>query len=129
MSGTLENDRARAELAASLRSPPPEPFTAAVVVGLATGALPAVLGAIVALVAEAVNGCGQFGDFGCGGYFVLGLFACPAALVAGAISGAMTASRMTRLGTGCSGRDVWRKSFALAVLLLVVLGPLSLALL
>jgi hypothetical protein len=109
-----------------LRSSLPEPFTVSLVLALAVGALPAALGIAAMLVAEAVDGCGS-GDFGCWAYVVIGMFACPAGFVVGGVTGAVCGSRMTRPGAGYSGRDIWVKSFGLSVLLLVVVGPLSLA--
>jgi hypothetical protein len=94
--------------------------------GLVAGAFPLLVGVVVAEAAQALGGCREFGDFGCGGYWAMGLFACPATALGGAVAGGLGAARMARAG-GHSRRQVWKRCLGLAVLSAMVLGPLSLS--
>jgi len=112
-------------------SRPGWPTVAATVatVGVVIGLLPAVFGAALAEVAGVVDGCGQFGDFGCGGVWAMGLYACPGGALGGAVVAGITASRMSRSASWHSRRDIWRRSFGLAFLSLFLSVPLSLGIL
>jgi hypothetical protein len=106
---------------------PPGWITVAVTAAVVIGVMPAVLGAVIAVVGNALGGCGQFGEFGCGGFWVLGLFASPGGALGSALVAGFTAVRMTE--SGSSRREVWRTSLGLAFLSLLLSGPLSLVLL
>jgi hypothetical protein len=103
----------------------PGGLAVALVAGLLFGLLPPLLGLVLALGGNAVIGCGQFGDFGCAGYAMLGLWACPGSAAAAALVGGLTAARMRRAGAGCTRRDVWKRSLALAFVSLLLGGPIS----
>jgi len=106
---------------------PPGWITVAVTAGVGIGVIPALLGAVVAVVGNALGGCEQFGDFGCGGFWVLGLLASPGGALGSALVAGITAVRMTK--SSSSRREVWRRSLGLAFFSLFLSGPLSLGLL
>jgi hypothetical protein len=114
---------------ASPREPLPGWWAVSLTSGLVCGVLPALIGLILTLAGDAVIGCGEFGDFGCGGYLVLGLYACPGSGVVGAFVGGLNAVRMSRARAGCTRSDVWKGSVALALLSLFVAVPVSLSIL
>jgi hypothetical protein len=108
---------------------PPGWATVALTAGIGIGLIPALVGAMVAVVGDALGGCGQFGDFGCGAFWALGLFACPGGALGGAVVGGITAVQMTKSKSSFTRRDVWTRSLGLAFLSLFLSGPLSLAIL
>ena len=108
---------------------PPGWATVALTAGIVLGLIPALLGAVVAVVGEALGGCGRFGDFGCGGFWALGLFACPGSALGSAVVGGITAVRMTKSKSSFTRRDVWTRSLGLAFFSLFLSGPLSLSIL
>jgi hypothetical protein len=57
--------------------PPPHWFAVSAVSAVACGLMTVALGWVAGRCGEVVGGCQQFGDFGCAGYFVLGLYAAP----------------------------------------------------
>jgi hypothetical protein len=106
---------------------PPGWTTVAVTAGVGIGLVPVLSGAVFAVAGNALGGCGQFGEFGCGGFWVFGLLASPGGALGGALVAGITAVRMNK--SRSSRREVWRASLGLALLSLFVTGPLSLGVL
>ena len=118
-------------MSADVTSPEPLPgwFTASLVAGLCIGALPALIGFLLAIAGSAMNRCSAFGDFGCGGYLVLGLLACPGSAVAGALAAGLNTAWMSKTANRYTRRDAWKRSFALAFLSMFLGGPVSISVL
>lgn len=85
--------------------------TVVATVGVVNGILPSVFGATLAEVASVVDGCGQFGDFGCGGFGAMGLDACPGGALGGAVVAGITASQMTRSASWHSRRNASERQY------------------
>ena len=113
----------------SITEPLPGWFSVSVTVGLVTGALPALFGAVLAIVGSGLDLCGEFGDFGCLGFLVIGFYACPLGALVGGVVGGFSAARMAKDGTPHTRREVWHRSFGFGVLSLFLSGPISLTLL
>ncbi len=97
-------------------------FSVSVVVGLVMGALPVLVGWVIAIAGHRILSCRQFGDLGCAGFFAIGvLYVCPLGAVVGATIGGLNAAHMAKRRQYVR-RMVWKRSFALAFLSLLVLG-------
>ena len=102
----------------------------AVTAGICIGVLPALFGFVFAVVvAPALDGCGAFGDVGCGAYWGLGVLACPGTALGSAFVAGVTTVRMTKSNPSQTRRQVWKQSLGAAFFSLFVSGPLSLGLL
>lgn len=104
-------------------------LTVSLVAGLGSGLVPVLIGFLLAVGGGAINGCDQFGDFGCEAYVFLGLFACPGSAAAGAIVAGLNTAWMSKSGTAYTRREAWKRSFALAFISMFVGGPISLSVL
>ena len=73
--------------------------------------------------------CGRFGDFGCAGFLVMGIGACPLSMAGSGAVGGIAVARMARDPSRFTRCEAWKKSFGLAFLSLFLIVPLSLAIL
>ena len=104
--------------------PPPRWFTVSSVSALVCGAMTVAAGWAAGMCGEVFGGCQRFGDFGCGGYFVWGLWAAPIGAIGGAVVGGITAARMVKRPLDSDGAAVWKRSLGVALLSFVVIAAL-----
>ena len=68
------------------------------------------------MVGVATNGCQRFGDFGCAGYLLMGIYAVPISAIGGGLVGGINTAATTRRGQNGRRARIWRNGLLLAIL-------------